>query len=164
MEKNKRMEDAQERISHQATVTPPAEYRRNCLRVTNDEYYVLEYPDWINVIAITETDQMVCASVSLYAQHHFFLVPAGVIEKKKEPFEQPVVSCRRTNMPTMTTFVDDGAIYPIQLPTPILLCFIWYQMSWKRWKADSIWMTLRRYRYYLFSKEEVKSDGKGAMR
>ena len=31
--------------------------RRDCVRlpngVENDEYYVLEYPDWVNVIAIT---------------------------------------------------------------------------------------------------------------
>ena len=27
--------------------------------VVNDEYYVLEYPDWINVIAITEEGKFV---------------------------------------------------------------------------------------------------------
>ena len=37
--------------------------RRDCVRlangVVNDEYYVLEYPDWVNVIAITTDGKFV---------------------------------------------------------------------------------------------------------
>lgn len=37
--------------------------RRDCVRlpagVVNDEYYVLEYPDWVNVIARTKTGEFV---------------------------------------------------------------------------------------------------------
>ena len=37
--------------------------RRDCIKlpdgVVNDEYYVLEYPDWVNVIAVTDRGEMV---------------------------------------------------------------------------------------------------------
>src|SRR5574344_2080381 len=56
--------------------------------VTNDEYYVLEYPDWINVIAITEDGQMVFVRQYRYALGiTSFEIVAGVIEKGEEPLE-----------------------------------------------------------------------------
>ena len=51
----RQMGDSPERVSHQA---PLLTARRDRVRlpngVINDEYYVLEYPDWVNVIAITK--------------------------------------------------------------------------------------------------------------
>ncbi len=54
----------------------------------NDEYYVLEYPDWVNVIAMTEDGQMVmerqyrhAAGVTCYE------LPCGVMEKGETPLE-----------------------------------------------------------------------------
>ena len=54
----------------------------------NPEYYVLEYPDWINVLAITEDGKFV-----LERQYRHGLgktcyeIPAGVIEKGETPLE-----------------------------------------------------------------------------
>ena len=54
----------------------------------NPEFYVLEYPDWVNVIAITEDGMFV-----LERQYRHGLgktcyeIPAGVIEKGETPLE-----------------------------------------------------------------------------
>lgn len=54
----------------------------------NDEYYVLEYPDWINVIATTTEDKFV-----LIRQYRHAIgltcheIVAGVIEKGEQPEE-----------------------------------------------------------------------------
>lgn len=66
--------------------------RRDCVRIPNgqinDEFYVLEYPDWINVIAITEDGQFV-----LEKQYRHGLgktcyeLPAGVIEAGETPLQ-----------------------------------------------------------------------------
>lgn len=54
----------------------------------NNEYYVLEYPDWVNVIAITTDGQVV-----LERQYRHGLgktcyeLPCGVIEKGETPLE-----------------------------------------------------------------------------
>lgn len=54
----------------------------------NDEYYVLEYPDWINVIAVTRDGRMV-----LVRQYRHglgltcFEIVAGVIEPGEDPME-----------------------------------------------------------------------------
>lgn len=54
----------------------------------NDEFYVLEYPDWVNVIAVTEDGQFV---MEKQYRHGFgktcYEIPAGVIEKGEEPLE-----------------------------------------------------------------------------
>ena len=50
------------------------------------EYYVLEYPDWINVIAITEDGQMIMERQYRHAiGKTAFELPCGVIEKGEEP-------------------------------------------------------------------------------
>lgn len=64
--------------------------RRDCVRlpsgVENDEYWILEYPTWINVIAITTDGRMV-----LERQYRHGLgsteweIPAGVVEQGEEP-------------------------------------------------------------------------------
>ncbi len=52
----------------------------------NPEYYVLEYPDWINVIAITEDGQFVMVEQYRHAQRNIFIeLVAGVIEEGEEP-------------------------------------------------------------------------------
>lgn len=54
----------------------------------NDEFYVLEYPDWVNVIAITDESRFV-----LEKQYRHGLgktcyeIPAGVIEEGESPLE-----------------------------------------------------------------------------
>lgn len=60
--------------------------------VINDEYYVLEYPDWVNVIAITQDGQMVLIRQYRHGlgQTSFEIV-AGVME----PGEEPEVAARR---------------------------------------------------------------------
>ncbi len=52
------------------------------------EYYVLEYPNWINVVAITEDGQMVMERQYRHAVGSTaFEIPCGVIEKGEEPIE-----------------------------------------------------------------------------
>ncbi len=54
----------------------------------NPEYYVLEYPDWVNVIAITEEGQFVMERQYRYGLGcTCFEIPAGVIEHGETPEE-----------------------------------------------------------------------------
>lgn len=56
--------------------------------VVNDEYYVLEYPDWINVIAVTPDGRMVFVRQYRHALGQTcFEIVAGVIEKGEDPLE-----------------------------------------------------------------------------
>ena len=53
-----------------------------------DEYYVLEYPDWVNVIAITKHGQFVMEKqyrhgLGVYSTE----LPCGVMEKGEDPME-----------------------------------------------------------------------------
>ena len=53
-----------------------------------DEYYVLEYPDWVNVIAITEDGQFVMERQYRHGLGKTcFEIPAGVMEKGETPLE-----------------------------------------------------------------------------
>lgn len=56
--------------------------------VVNDEYYVLEYPDWINVIALTEEGQFVMERQYRHGlQWTGYEICAGVCEKGETPLE-----------------------------------------------------------------------------
>ena len=64
--------------------------RRDCVQIPNgqinDEFYVLEYPDWVNIIAVTEYGQFVMEKQ--YRQglgKTCYEIPAGVIEDGEEP-------------------------------------------------------------------------------
>lgn len=49
-------------------------------------YYVLEYPDWVNVIALTEDDQVILVRQYRHAAGEEILeLPGGVIEKGESP-------------------------------------------------------------------------------
>ena len=50
------------------------------------DYYVLEYPDWVNVIALTEDNQVVLVKQYRHAAGEEILeLPGGVIEKGESP-------------------------------------------------------------------------------
>ncbi len=50
------------------------------------DYYVLEYPDWVNVIALTEDNQVVLVRQYRHAAGEEVLeIPGGVIEKDETP-------------------------------------------------------------------------------
>ncbi len=54
----------------------------------NDEYYVLEYPDWVNIIAVTEDGQMVMERQYRHALGNTcYELPCGVIEAGETPLE-----------------------------------------------------------------------------
>ena len=54
----------------------------------NPEYYVLEYPDWVNVIAITKGGQFVMERQYRHALGRTsFELPCGVMEKGEKPLE-----------------------------------------------------------------------------
>lgn len=54
----------------------------------NDEYYVLEYPTWVNIIALTKDGQML---IERQYRHGLDLtsyeLPAGVMEEGEQPLE-----------------------------------------------------------------------------
>ena len=50
------------------------------------DYYVLEYPDWVNVIALTEDNQVILVRQYRHAAGEELLeLPGGVIEKDESP-------------------------------------------------------------------------------
>lgn len=50
------------------------------------DYYVLEYPDWVNVIALTEDKQVILVRQYRHAAGEEILeIPGGVIEKDESP-------------------------------------------------------------------------------
>ncbi|MES2874050.1 MAG: NUDIX hydrolase [Bacteroidota bacterium] len=52
------------------------------------DYYVLEYPDWVNVIALTEDNQVILVRQYRHAAGEEILeLPGGVIEKGESPEE-----------------------------------------------------------------------------
>lgn len=52
------------------------------------EYYVLEYPDWVNVIAITKDGQFVMERQYRHAARKISLeLPCGVMEEGETPLE-----------------------------------------------------------------------------
>lgn len=54
----------------------------------NDEYYVLEYPDWINVIAVTDDGRMVFVRQYRHGiGRTCFEIVAGVMEEGEDPME-----------------------------------------------------------------------------
>ena len=54
----------------------------------NDEYYVLEYPDWVNVIAITDDGRFVMERQYRHAMGITeYELPCGVIESGEEPLD-----------------------------------------------------------------------------
>ncbi|MBO4820190.1 MAG: NUDIX hydrolase [Prevotella sp.] len=54
----------------------------------NPEYYVLEYPDWVNVIAITKDGQFVMERQYRHALGRTsYELPCGVMEAGEEPLE-----------------------------------------------------------------------------
>ena len=56
--------------------------------VEMEEYYVLEYPDWVNIIALTTEGKMVLERQYRHARQLVgWELPAGVIEKGEEPLK-----------------------------------------------------------------------------
>lgn len=54
----------------------------------NPEFYVLEYPDWVNVIAITEDGKFVMELQYRYGiDRTCFEIPAGVMEEGETPLQ-----------------------------------------------------------------------------
>lgn len=66
--------------------------RKDCVELPdgrqNPEFYVLEYPDWVNVIAITEDGQFVMERQYRHGLGKTcYEIPAGVMEKGETPLE-----------------------------------------------------------------------------
>ncbi len=66
--------------------------RRDCVELPdgrqNPEFYVMEYPDWVNVIALTEDGKFVMERQYRHGLGKTcFEIPAGVIEKGETPLE-----------------------------------------------------------------------------
>ena len=54
----------------------------------NNEYYVLEYPDWVNIIAVTEDGDIVLERQYRHGLGNTcYELPCGVIEKGETPLE-----------------------------------------------------------------------------
>ena len=53
-----------------------------------DEYYVLEYPSWVNMVALTDQGQLVMVKQYRHgAQQVMVELPAGVVEEQEDPAE-----------------------------------------------------------------------------
>lgn len=53
-----------------------------------EEYYVLEYPDWVNMVAFTEDEKIILIQQYRHGAERTMLeIPAGVIEKGEKPEE-----------------------------------------------------------------------------
>lgn len=66
--------------------------RRDCVELPdgrqNPEFYVMEYPDWVNVIALTEEGKFVMERQYRHGLGKTcFEIPAGVIENGETPLE-----------------------------------------------------------------------------
>lgn len=66
--------------------------RKDCVELPdgriNEEYWVLEYPDWVNVIAITEDGQFVMERQYRHALGNTcYELPCGVVEKGEDPLD-----------------------------------------------------------------------------
>lgn len=66
--------------------------RKDCVELPdgrqNPEFYVLEYPDWVNVIALTEDGKFVMERQYRHGLGKTCIeIPAGVIEKGETPLE-----------------------------------------------------------------------------
>lgn len=66
--------------------------RRDCVELPdgrqNPEFYVLKYPDWVNVIAITEDGKFVMERQYRHGLGKTcFEIPAGVIEEGEDPLD-----------------------------------------------------------------------------
>lgn len=60
--------------------------------VINDEFYILEYPDWVNIIAITKDNQFVMIRQYRHGiQQTRYELCAGVVD----PGEQPLEAAKR---------------------------------------------------------------------
>lgn len=75
---------------------PWATLRVDKLRMPNgnikEEYYVLEYPTWVNMVAITEQDTILFVKQYRHGVGEVLVeLPAGVVE----PREDPTVAARR---------------------------------------------------------------------
>lgn len=52
----------------------------------NDHYYVLEYPNWVNMVGITEDNKLLVIKQYRHAAEEIILeIPAGTIEEGEEP-------------------------------------------------------------------------------
>ncbi|MFD1164166.1 NUDIX hydrolase [Sphingobacterium daejeonense] len=51
-----------------------------------DEYYVLEYPTWVNMVAITEDNQVIFVKQYRHGASQIMVeLPAGVVEENEDP-------------------------------------------------------------------------------
>jgi len=54
--------------------------------VTKDDYYVLEYPNWVNAVALTETGKIILVRQYRFAADIISLeIPGGVIDGQEAP-------------------------------------------------------------------------------
>ena len=69
---------------------PWATLRVDTLEMPNgnikDEYYILEYPRWVNMVAITEDEQVIFVKQYRHGAGEIMVeLPAGVVEENEDP-------------------------------------------------------------------------------
>lgn len=93
--------------------------RKDCVRMPSgtemEDYYVLEYPDWINVIAITEEGKFVIERQYRHGtQSVDYELCAGTIEKG----EQPIDAAKRELLEETGYEGGEWTLYCVSCPNP----------------------------------------------
>ncbi|MGN1262474.1 MAG: NUDIX hydrolase [Prevotella sp.] len=122
----------------------------------NDEYYVLEYPDWINVIAITREGKMVLVRQYRHALGKTcYEIVAGVIENGEPPLEAAKRELQEETGYGMGTWRELMTLSPNSSTcTNITHCFLATDVE----KVSGQHLdTTEDIDVYLFDKEEVRA-------
>lgn len=77
------------------------------------EYYVLEYPNWVNMVAVTENDELILVKQYRHGVKEFVLeIPGGVID----PGEDAITAARREMLEetgyAFDTATELASLYP----------------------------------------------------
>lgn len=79
------------------------------------EYYVLEYPNWVNVVALTEDNQIIMVRQYRHSADIISLeIPGGVIDGD----EEPVVAARRELLEETGYLFEDIELVSTLYPNP----------------------------------------------
>lgn len=79
----------------------------------NDHYYVLEYPNWVNMVGITEDNHIIVIKQYRHAAEDILLeIPAGMIEEGEDPQDAAVREMLEETGYTFSSIDRIAQLYP----------------------------------------------------